>query len=429
MTGTEPRTEPAPGLRHNRTFQLLWTAQALSDFGSSMSAMALPLVLLAGGSSSAEAAVIGTAMLVVGLVVRIPAGYLSDHRDQRVLMVGCDLARLLAAGVLALCLLVRPLPLWLALAAVVVSVTAVEVFRPSQQKVLRWIVDRDQLPAAISLNQARSYGAEIAAPAVAGFLLGLGQALPFAVDAVTFGVSALCVAAAPGVRRAVAARLPEAGAPATAPGRPAERFWPRLTAGFRYLGGHRPLLYLALYFSGVNLGFSAFGYVLILGVGGGSGGATAVGAAMSTAALAGLCGSLIAPRAQRLLRMPVLIMAGPAASALLLLAAWRTGSTVAVAAGFSALCLLTPVVGVVFSTIMATSVPEEVYGRVNSSLSLLAQLPQCAGPMAAGLLLLNLSLPGTAAVLGVLFAGLAVVAPALPDLTRTAPDAPAGEER
>ncbi len=63
-----------------------------------MTFIVLPLVLLAAGYSATVAATIGTASLVVALVTRLPAYYLSDRYDQRTLMLLCDLLRMCAVG-------------------------------------------------------------------------------------------------------------------------------------------------------------------------------------------------------------------------------------------------------------------------------------------------------------------------------------------
>jgi len=403
-TTADPTAPPAPALRHNREFRLLWIGQALSDFGSSMTFLVMPLVLLAAGYSPATAAVIGTAWMAVGLLVRLPAGWISDRLDQRTLMLGCDLLRLVSMGAVALVVLARPLPLPLALGSVLLSAAALEVFRPAQGRAIRTIVPRTQLGAAMSLNQARAYGADITAPAAAGLLLAWQPAVPFAVDALTFGLSALCIAGA--VRR----REP-APVVAKAEREPLRR---QLTAGWRYLLGNRFLRWSALYFTGLNVTFAALSYGLVLGAGREPGGAVAVGAAMSAAAVAGLLGSLITPYAQKRLPVRVILAAGPAVSTLLLVAAWLTGSTLALAASFSAMCLLTPLIGATIGTIMATTVPEEIYGRVTTSSSFVAQLLQPLGPLAAGLLLAGFSLSATAAVFAVTLGALAALALALP---------------
>ena len=419
MTTTEARAaEPrTPALRHNRQFRLLWMGQTLSSFGSSMSGVALPLVLLTSGHAVTAVAAVGTAVAAAGLAARIPAGFVSDRYDERRLLIGCDLVQLAAIGAVAVSAVLGPLPLWLAFGAVVVAAVAEEVFKPSQYRLIRRVVSTEQIPSAISLNQARAYGAQIAGPAAAGLLIALRPALPFALDALTFLVSALCIAGAvPASRSASAGRATAREArPAPAAGRqrPEPGFWHRFTVGWRHLAADPFLRRSTLYFCGLTLVFTAFGSALILGVGRERGGAQLVGWAVSTAALAGLLGSLAAPTLQRRLPTRVVVAAGPAAATVLLLVAWLTRDTLAFVAGFSAMCLLVPVINATVASVMATSVPEEIYGRVATANDFTVQLLQPLGPLAAGLLV-SRSMPVTAVVLAVGLGALAVLAVTLP---------------
>ncbi|MEU3985180.1 MFS transporter [Streptomyces sp. NPDC026672] len=412
-TATAPAAGRTSVLRRNRDFRLLWMGQALSGFGSSMSAVALPLVLLAAGQPATSVAVISTAVAVTGLAVRIPAGLLSDRHDQRGLLVGCDLVRVAAVGAVALYVLTRPLPLWLALAVVVVSAGAAEVFKPAQFRLVRRVVSPEQIPAAMAMNQARAYGAGMAGPAAGGLLVGVWPALPFAVDAVTFLASALCITAMTRTARARATGATGTTGATEATGQ-APGFWARLTAGFRHLAHDRFLRRSTLFFSGLTVVFSMFGSALLLGVGREPGGAAAVGWAFSTAALAGLLGSLAAPRLLRLLPLPVLVATGPAVAAVLLIAAWLGGSVLVFVAAFSAMSLLVPAINAAVVSVMATSIPEEIYGRVTTANDFVVQLLQPLAPLAAGALLVTCSLPVTALVLGGCLLALALLALALP---------------
>jgi MFS family permease len=425
-TAAPTAAAPASALRRNRTFRLLWAGQALSAFGSSMSGVALPLALLAAGHPVTAVAAIGTAVAAAGLAARLPAGVVSDRFAERRLLIGCDLVRLAAIGALAVYAGFGRLPLWPAFGAVVVSTCAVEVFKPTQGRLLRRVVPPEQIASAVSLNQARTYGADIAGPAAAGLLTALRPELPFAVDAFTFLVSALCVAAAVPGRRGRAAATPEGPAREDAPapqGTAARRspgLWVRFTAGWRYLAADPFLRRATLYFCGLTVAFTATGTALLLGVGSGHGGARAAGWAISTAAVAGLAGSLAAPRIQRALPLNAVIAAGPTAAGVLLLASWLTGSTLLFVAGFSAMCLLVPVINAAVGTIMATSVPEEVYGRVATANDFTVQLLQPCGPLVAGLLV-SRSLPTGALGLGAALAVLAVFALTLPSPAAHAP--------
>jgi hypothetical protein len=397
---TAPETAKPPKLLHNRSFRLLWIGQSLSDFGSTMTFLVLPLVLLGTGSSTWVAGALGTVALVAGLVIRMPAGYLADRFDQRRLMLTCDLVRMVLIGAVAAFSFAGHLPLALAFGSIVVSVVAMGVFRPAQNKVVRRAVPVDQLASAVSLNQARSYAAAIAAPAAGGLLIAVQPGLPFAVDAVTFAVSALCVALLPKTRQP---------APAVQEG-----ILRQLSAGWRYLIHDRFLRSSVLFFAVMNFVFAALGYGIVLGAGTRPDGAVAVGVAMSSAAVAGLIGSLVAPYLQKRWSTQTIYAVGPAAATVLLAVAWLSGSTVAFVAAYSALCLLLPLIGAALSTSMAIAVPEEIYGRVTSATSFVSETLQPAGPFVAGLLLAALSLSGSSLAFAVAFGVLAVLALLLP---------------
>ncbi|MEU5594971.1 MFS transporter [Streptomyces sp. NPDC020298] len=418
-------------LRANRDFRLLWIGQALSDFGSAMTGLVLPLALLRSGYSTSAAGTIGTAVLVTAMIVRMPAGYLTDHYSHRRLMLTADLTRLVTVGAVAAWTFLDRLPIAVAVVTVIVAQLGVELFRPSQNATVRRVVPAAQLGTAISMNQARAYAAGIIAPAVAGLLIAAALWLPFAIDALTYAVSALCVVSLSRLARRAEADGTDTTAKAPASGKdtpgaaastsgsgpdtaPRERFLPRLTAGLRYVVKDPFLRTVAGLAAGENFVFQALAYALLLGIGREHDGAAAVGLAMSAAAVTGLTGSLIAPWLQRRLRMQTVMAAGPALAGIMLAVAWSTGSGIAFAAGYSALCLLTPVNGAVFGTILATTVPQDIYGRTTTALGFTAEILQPLGPLAAGLLLAYLSLSGIAALLALAFALLAVLSLLLP---------------
>ncbi|WP_158621380.1 MFS transporter [Streptomyces triticirhizae] len=416
---------PAPRpLRANRDFRLLWVGQALSDFGASMTFVVLPLALLGGGHSPQAASTIGTAVLVTAMLARLPGGYLADRFRHRTLMLVADVARCVMFAVVAVWTFLGDLPLWLAVASVMVAQLGVELFKPSQSAVVRRVVPAGQLPTAMSLNQARGYAAEIAAPAAAGLLVAVELGLPFAVEAATFAASAVCVWFLSPAARASRAAEPQPSPVKAKAQRPdeGERFWRRMTAGLRYVAANRFLRTLAVLATGLNFLFQALVYALILGLGQREGGSGAVGAALSAAAVTGLLGSLVAPFLQRRLRIQLLVAAGPALAAALLAVAWAGGSELAFAGSLAAMSLLTPVIAASLAVLLATMVPREIYGRTTSAIGFVTELFQPLGPLAAGLLLAGLPLTGVAALFAAGFGVLAVLALFLPAPTPTPPD-------
>src|SRR4051794_36043667 len=88
-------------LWRNREFNLLWSSQSLSDLGSAIAQLAVPLLVLDRTGSPVKAGVVGTTALVVKLAMRLPAGVLADRIDRRRVLLGCDVVRLIAFLLLA----------------------------------------------------------------------------------------------------------------------------------------------------------------------------------------------------------------------------------------------------------------------------------------------------------------------------------------
>src|SRR3954471_24383254 len=87
---------PAPRLWRNRVFNLLWVSQSLSDLGTAISSLAVPLLVLVITGSAVRAGVVAPPALGGGLACRLPAGVLADRLDRRRTMLLCDTVRLLA---------------------------------------------------------------------------------------------------------------------------------------------------------------------------------------------------------------------------------------------------------------------------------------------------------------------------------------------
>src|SRR3954453_10995502 len=88
-------------LRRNRDFMLLQAGQLLSTFGTSMSGIAYPLLVLAVTGSAAKAGYVGAAQFTPLLLFNLPAGVLADRVDRRRLMIVADAASAAAVGTLA----------------------------------------------------------------------------------------------------------------------------------------------------------------------------------------------------------------------------------------------------------------------------------------------------------------------------------------
>ncbi|GAA1364173.1 MFS transporter [Streptomyces beijiangensis] len=186
-------------LRTSHDFRLLWVQGLITNFGSSMAMVALPLQIAHLTDSPAAVGAMGAVELVPLIVFGLYGGALADSVDRRKMILGTEAG----LGVLAVILLVNALlpdPLLWPLYVVAAGVAALAgLQRPALDSLMARIVPHDQLTAAAALNALRWQIGAIAGPAVAGFVVAYAGA-PWAYSATVcgFAVSVLmCLRLAP----------------------------------------------------------------------------------------------------------------------------------------------------------------------------------------------------------------------------------------
>ena len=187
--GTEaaPRVARHP-LRGNRDFRHLWIAQATSEFGSSVSWMAMPLLMLATTGSAAITGLAGTAGFATSWLLQLPSGYIADHWNRRRVMLVCEAVRAASQLALIALILLGRVEAWLVLGLFVATSAAWTVFGSAQQRTMRALIRREQIPEAVAANQARGYAADLAGPLLGGVLFGLPGALGHALRQIRGGL-------------------------------------------------------------------------------------------------------------------------------------------------------------------------------------------------------------------------------------------------
>jgi len=192
----------AGSLWRNRDFQLLWTGQAASALGSRASTVAYPLLVLTLTGSPADAGIVGFAATIPYLVLQLPAGVLVDRVDRRRAMIACDAGRMLVLAGVAAAVATGNAPLWLLILTALAEGCLTVVFSLAELSAIQLLVPSGQLEPALAQNEARVRGAGFLGQPLGGFLFGLGRAVPFAADAVSYGVSLVTLA---GIRRSLRA--------------------------------------------------------------------------------------------------------------------------------------------------------------------------------------------------------------------------------
>jgi predicted MFS family arabinose efflux permease len=239
-------------VRH-RDFVRLWSAQSISQLGSQVSNLALPLVaVIALNASAFRVALLGTIEMLPFLLFALPAGVWVDRLARRPILVAADIGRALALGSVPIAAVVGHVTIWQLYVVGFVAGTLTVFFDVAYQSYLPSLVTKEQLVEGNSKLELSRSGAQIAGPGLAGLLIdAITAPYAVAVDAASFGVSAL-LAASIRTREAVRERA-------------ADRNMRReILEGLRYLLGDPRWRSLAAYVATFNFGTGLTGPLLLV---------------------------------------------------------------------------------------------------------------------------------------------------------------------
>jgi hypothetical protein len=399
-------------LRRNRDFMLLQAGQLLSTFGSNMSGIAYPLLVLAVTHSAAKAGYVGAVLFTPMVAFNLVAGVAADRFDRRRLMIAADVVGAAALGVLAALVVTHHAAFWLILVVAFVDSTAAVFFRAGQSGAFRSVVPLAQIPAAASATQARAAVVRLSAPPVGGVLFGVARSLPFLADAISYAFSTASLLL-------MRTRFQEERERDTAALRR------QLREGISFLANMPFLRTTMLMIAVSNFAVSGTQLALIvLAKRGGLSSATIGGLVALTGATT-LLGSVASPLFRRVLSLRAILLSEFwAAVGYASFLIWP--NVYVLAAAFAAQAFCFPNTDSAVAGYSYALIPDRLLGRVMSTSNTLRALVVPLGPLAAGLLLSTVSpretigvLMGvtlTAAVLGT-FSSSIRSAPRLDELT------------
>lgn len=245
---------PRGGLHRNPDFLRLWGAEGVSQLGSQITSIALPLVAATTlRATPLEFGVLAAVSWLPYLVFGLIAGVWVDRLRRKPVMVAADLLR--AAALLAVPVAAAggrlSVPVLMATAFVVGSLTVF--FNVAYVAYLPSLVGREGLVEGNAKLEATASAAQIIGPACAGTLIGAFSA-PFAIllNAVTFLLSALGIGAI---------RAPE---PPPVPAEERLGWRQEVGGGVRLVAGNPTLRALTLVDATVSIGGFAFLAIYIL---------------------------------------------------------------------------------------------------------------------------------------------------------------------
>jgi MFS family permease len=394
-------------LRRNRDFNLLWVGQVLSDLGGNASAIAFPLLVLATTGSPARAGIVAAAARLPDLVLSVPAGALVDRWNQKRVMIVMDCARAAAFGSLALAVALHAVAFGHIVAVAFVEGVGYVFFDLAEASALPKVVADRHLDAALARNSARAHTAALAGQPLGGILFGLGRAVPFAFDAVSYVVSVVMV----GLIRTSFGRD-------AAPER--SRLRGDMRAGLAWFW-HQPFLRATSLVSTTRSFTMTALYLVVIVIERERGAsATLIGATFVFVGVGGLLGSLAAPWLARRASMRTIIVATTllGASLVPLLSILPGQATPGVV--FGAMWILNPAWSTVVGAHRLRITPPELRARVLSIAFTVSGGPVPLAPVAAGVLL---EAAGTTPTVALFFA-IMVVGASIAITSRAVRDSP-----
>ena len=402
--------EPLTPLRRNRDFVLFQTGQLLSAVGTSTAFIAYPLLTLAATHSPAKAGVVSFAQFLPIVLFSLASGVAGDRFDRKRLMIASDIVRVVAVGGLVAVILLHRLAFWQIVVVSFIEGTGGVFFGAGRSGVFKSVVPTAQLAVAASTEEARLSIVRLVGPLVGGALFGVGRAVPFLADALSYAFSTISLLA---MRTPFQERRERADT----------HVFAEAAEGLRFVWAN-PFLRLTTLM--LTLGtFSATGVqlaVVVLAKQRGLAGA-GVGSLVALVGATTLLGATASPLVRRVLSPRAILLSEFWASlALVSFLVWPSVYVLAAAFAFQAFFFANTDAAVRAYWYAVT--PDRLIARVPSAMGNVMVLVMPLGPLAAGFLIENVS-PRAAIAL---FLGAVLAAAAAGTLSRSTRDVPAPED-
>jgi MFS family permease len=357
-----PAAGPArPTLWRHRNFLLLWSGQTVSEVGSAVTQLALPLTaVVALRASTFQVGLLTAAASAAFALIALPAGALVDRQAKRRVMIWCDAARVLIIGWIPLAAALGALAMWQLYAVALSAGVCTVFFDVSYQSYLPVVVPRDQLVDGNGKLGATQSFAQVSGPSLGGGLVGLvGAATAMTADAVSYAVSVLSL---------LAVRAPEQPPPR----RQRRRLKAEIGEGLSFVMRHPILRKIAActgtanLFGAVTTALEIIFLVRVLHVR-----PAEVGLLVAAAGLGGIAGGIASGRlarrigSARLIWFSMLVLGLPAFLIPLAEPGWRVA---AYPVGFAAFSFTAVVYNVAQVSYRQAICPPHLLGRMNAAM-------------------------------------------------------------
>jgi MFS family permease len=341
-----------------REFAIFFAGQSISQIGTWMQVFAQGWVVTGLTTSAFALGLVNFASSIPTLLLMPFGGVAADRQDRRKILIWTQWVMLFLAVAMGVLIATDRLQLWHLYVIALLLGVATAYDLPAYQSFYPQLVDREDMPQAISLSQAAFHGSRIIGPALAGVLVKLwGTAAAFFANAASFLaviISLLFIRSRPPA---------EAGAGSA---------WNMMSEGFRYVR-ERPCLQALLGITGITTFFvfpnmavlTPYYAKHVLHVG-----ADGLGTIMTMSGAGALLGAVLLLTVLPEQRVGRIALAMATVAAMLSVLAWSRHLWLSAAAVSLQSVAIATSLGLV-SIIVQEMVPDELRGRVMSLYSLM----------------------------------------------------------
>jgi MFS family permease len=362
--------------RLGRPFWTIWTASTISNLGSGLTYVAMPLLAASYTRDARLVAGVSVATYLPPLLVGLHSGALVDRSDRRRLMWTADALRAVLVAALAVLVATGHGGIWVLAAVALLLGTAGIVFENAASAIVPMLVDRPLLERANSwLLSGQTVTAQFLGLPLGGALFAVAAALPFGLDALTYVVAVLMVLSVSGSYAAHRDRAVST------------TIWQDVREGAGWLWRHQLLRTLALLLAAVNCAFAAGEAILVLyaldvlHVG-----RLGYSLLLSLLAVGALLGGAVAARARQRLGAVRVIQLAVALMTVALVVPALTSSLWIVSAALFVAGIAGMLWNVITISLRQAAVPARLLGRVTSAYRVVGLGAMPLGAAAGGLI-------------------------------------------
>ena len=404
-------TQTTIPLWRNRDFLLLSIGKAISDVGSGVSALALPLLVLAITHSPAQAGLITALEAVPPLLLNLPAGALVDRLDRKRLMLVCDVIRGLNLAAIPFALALGHLTiLQLCLFALVEGACAA-FYNLANIACLPRLVSKAQLPAAVAQREVTEGAVMLLGPSLGGVLFAAGRALPFVADALSYVASVISL---------LLIRTPFQGERPTTPIN-VSQIYGEIREGMVWLWRHRLMRFMALVYGLFALTFSGGPLCVIVIAQQRGASSVTIGVIFALGGVGGILGALLGPYVQRRFRFGRILPVLHWIYALLWPLYVVMPLPLLMGLVDCATMINDQVYDIVWPSYRIASIPDALQGRVTSAFRLLSSTLRPVGLALTGILIQSIGAGNTMLIWSACIAAIALLATLNPDVRHAPP--------